>query len=390
MSAYLACMGTPTEIIRMAPLVHALRTRDHRVTVLHVGLQAELTDALYDFFDMPPEARVTLLRQAPRLSQLTAELLSRLDTHLQQMAPDGLLVQGESTCALAGTLAASCQDVPVAHLDAGCRTAGRAAFPEDLHGGLIDHMARWHFTSSPGACQTLLDEGIARDRIHEAGNSAIDAALWARQRMGNICLKNLVPPDVMRFLRLHEHGQLLLVSTHQRENRGQALLRVAAAVAGLLQLHPQLTVVWPLPAQPQLRAEVHRGLACLPAHVRQRLCLSEPLPYPARITMLELCRFVLTDSDALVQEASALQKPVLILREHSAHPELVEAGGALMAGNMAHRIVTLATELLGDPLLATAIQLPSSPFGDGQAAQRMAEILSQETESRMGTEKHTA
>ncbi len=383
MSVYLACLSTPTEIVRMAPVVHALRARDHSVQVLHNGSHDHAVHALYEFFDMSPDARLSPLQQAPRLTQLTAELMTRLDTHLQHIAPDALLVQGATSCALAATLAASYQDVPVAHLDAGWCTDGHALFPEDMNCGLIDRMAHWHFSTTPWASQHLLSDGVRQAQVHEAGNTAIDAAQWARQRMGQTCLRALVPPDVLRFLRLHDHGQLLLVAAQQREHWGRPMQRMAAAVSGLLQMHPQVTVVWPLPTSPELRADVQMGLACLPAQARQRLCLTEPLAYPALITLLEACRFALTDSDRLQQEASALQKPVLILRDSQEEQPLVAAGGALAVGHMAHQIIELANELLCDPLLLTAMQLPTSPFGDGLAAQRIADTLSAETAPRL-------
>lgn len=390
MSTYLACLSTPTEIVQVAPLVHALRARGHAVHVLHNGPPAEAIDGLYGFFDMPPDTRISPLQKAPRLSHQTAELISRLDTHLQQIAPDVVLVHGNSHCALAGALAASYQDVPVAHIAAGWRSEGRASFPEDMNSSLIDRMARWHFPATPAARQNLLGDGLAPEQIHALGSTVVDAAQWARQRMARSCLKHLVPPDVMRFLRQHEHGQLLLVSAQQREHWGRPLQRMAAAVAGLLQLHPELTVVWPLPASPLLRANVHMGLACLPTEVHPRLCLTDTLPYPALITLLEACQFAMTDSGRLQPEASALQKPVLILRDSTERHTLAEAGGALMAGHMAHQIVELASECLRDPLLLESMRLSHSPFGDGMAAQRMANILSAQTEPRLPSQGLTA
>lgn len=390
MSSYLACMGTRPEIIKMAPLVQALRERGHDVQVLHTGQHTDIADGLYDFFEMPPGARLTLQREVPRLSYLTAELLTQVDAHLEQMAPDVVLVQGDTSSALAGALAAFYQDIPVAHVEAGLRTGVHDPFPEEMNRSVIGRLARWHFPPTALARQNLLREGIADSQIHEVGNTVIDAAQWARQRMGRSCLKELVPPDLLRFLRLHDHTQLLLVTAHRRENWGRPMQRIAAAVAGLLQLHPQLTVVWPLHPNPQVRADVHMGLSCLPAAARSRICLTEALQYPALITLLESCCFTLTDSGGIQEEASALHKPVLILRDSTERQELVDAGGGLIAGTLAHQIVELASELLRDPMLLTSMQLPSSPFGDGHAAQRIADILSRECEPRLNMERLAA
>lgn len=374
MTSYLACLGTRPEIIKMAPLYRALRARGHQVNVLHTGQHTDMADALYDFFDMPPAARVQLQRQVPRLSHLTAELLTGVDDLMQQFSPDVVLVQGDTSTALAGALAACYQDVPVAHVEAGLRTGERDPFPEEMNRCLIGRLAHWHFPPTPQATHNLLREGVDSGQIHEVGNTVIDAALWARERMRYQGLEG-IPPDLMRFLQDRGHEQLLLVTAHRRENWGLPMRRIAAAVGGLLQLHPRLTVVWPLHPNPQVQADVHTGLACLPADIRGRLCLTEALQYPALIAVLEDCCFTLTDSGGIQEEASALQKPVLILRESTERQELVQAGGARLVGTMAHQIIEHASDLLRDPVLLASMQLPTSPFGDGLAAQRIAEVL---------------
>lgn len=390
MSNYLACMGTRPEIIKMAPVVRALKEHGHHVGVLHTGQHTDMAESLYGFFDMPPDARVTLERQVPRLSHLTAELLTQVDGQLEQMAPDVVLVQGDTSSALTGALAAYYQDIPVAHIEAGLRTGGRDPFPEEMNRCLIGRLAQWHFPPTTSARQHLLREGVDAQQIHLVGNTVIDAALWARERMGKTCLKEIVPPDVLRFLRLHDHDQLVLVTAHRRENWGRPMQRIAAAVAGLLQLHPRLTVVWPLHPNPQVKDDVHIGLACLPAQARSRLCLTGALEYPALITLLGSSCFTLTDSGGIQEEASALKIPVLILRDSTERQELVDAGGALIAGTMAHQIVELASELLTDSMLLTSMQLPTSPFGDGQAAQRIADILSHENAASLTGERLAA
>ena len=229
MTSYLACLGTRPEIIKMAPLYRALRARGHQVNVLHTGQHTDMADALYDFFDMPPAARVQLQRQVPRLSHLTAELLTGVDDLMQQFSPDVVLVQGDTSTALAGALAACYQDVPVAHVEAGLRTGERDPFPEEMNRCLIGRLAHWHFPPTPQATHNLLREGVDSVQIHEVGNTVIDAALWARERMRYQGLEG-IPPDLMRFLQDRGHEQLLLVTAHRRENWGLPMRRIAAAV----------------------------------------------------------------------------------------------------------------------------------------------------------------
>ena len=378
MTSYLACLGTRPEIIKMAPLCRALRARGHQVQVLHTGQHTEVADALYAFFAMPPDVRMQLRRQTPRLSHLTSELLTQVDEHLQQLAPDVVLVQGDTSTALAGALAAYYQDVPVAHVEAGLRTGERDPFPEEMNRCLIGRLARWHFPPTPQATQNLLGEGIDGQHIHQVGNTVIDAALWARDQMRHQALDECMPPDLSAFLQRQEAGPMLLVTAHRRENWGLPMQRIAAAIGGLLQLHPRLKVVWPLHPNPKVRADVHMGLASVPAGARTRLCLTEALSYPALIGVLERSSFTLTDSGGIQEEASALQTPVLILRESTERQELVQAGGARLVGTLVHQIIEHASELLNDPVLLASMQLPSSPFGDGLAAQRIADVLCQE------------
>lgn len=378
MTSYLACMGTRPEIIKMAPVCRALRARGHQVRVLHTGQHADIADAFYDFFEMQPDARIQLQRHAPRLPHLTAELLTQVDLQLQQLSPDVVLVQGDTSTALAGALAAFYRDLPVAHIEAGLRTGEHDPFPEEMNRCLIGRLARWHFPPTAQATRNLMREGVEPKSIHEVGNTVIDAAMWARERMLRQAPGEFMPQDVTRFLQQRGHDCLVLVTAHRRENWGMPMQRIAAAVGGLLQLHPRLTVVWPLHPNPQVKADVHTGMASLPAEVRDRLCLTEALQYPALIGLLERCRFTLTDSGGIQEEASALHKPVLILRDSTERQELVQAGGARLVGTLAHQIIEYASELLQDPVLLASMQLTTSPFGDGTSAQRIADVLCRE------------
>jgi UDP-N-acetylglucosamine 2-epimerase len=263
-------------------------------------------------------------------------------------------------------------------------------FPEDMNRRLIGRIARWHFLPQPMNSQEIQHAGMSPDHVHTTGNTLVDAARWAQSQLEKICLHKFLPSNVLQFLRLHDQPQMLLVDAHKRENWGHPMQRIAAAVSGLLQLHPKLTAVWPLHSNPQVRRNVQMGLACLPPDVLTRLCLTEPLPYPAMIALLDKCSLVLTDSHALQENASALKKPVLILREEDKTQELLESGAAMIAGTMARHIVELSSELLRDPMLLSSMQLQSSPLGDGHSAHRIAKVLGCESEPRLQIERQAA
>ena len=379
MTLYLACMGTRPEIIKMAPVYQALRERGHTVEVLHTGQHEAMADALYEFFNISPAARLQLQRRSPTLAHLTAELLSGVDEQVQSIAPDALLVQGDTTSALAGALVGFYQDLPVAHIEAGLRTGMHDPFPEEKNRELIGRLAHWHFPPTPQAARNLLGEGVPATRIHEVGNTVIDAALWTCDLLQHQKPDEVLPADVADFMQRHQGKAMLLVTAHRRENWGLKMQRIATAVSGLLQLHADLSVVWPLHPNPQVGADVRTVLAGLAPAQHERLCLTTPLNYPAMMALLQACRFALTDSGGIQEEASALHKPVLILRDSTERQELVDAGGARLVGTQVHQIIEDASDLLCDPLLLTAMQIHPSPFGDGHAARRIADVLCQET-----------
>ena len=376
MTTYLACMGTRPEIIKMAPIYKTLKARGENVQILHTGQHEDVAQALYKFFDMDPDYQIQLKRRVPSLSDLTAELLQGIDGVLTEVKPDVVLVQGDTASALVGAMAGYDRDVPVAHIEAGLRTGQHDPFPEEKNRELIGRLARWHFPPTPQAASNLRREGIPAQQIHEVGNTVIDAALWVKSQVEQGGALEALPPDAQSFLYRHGAARLMLVTAHRRENWGRPIQLIASAVGILLRLHPDLVVVWPLHPNPNVRADILQVFEQLDAPSRERLCLTDPLEYPALISLLARCHFCLTDSGGIQEEASAFHCPVLITRDSTERQELVDAGGALLVGTDPHRIVEQASTLLKDSGAYRAMQVHESPFGDGHSAQRIADILS--------------
>ncbi len=377
MTTYLACMGTRPEIIKMASLHRVLKARGDRIQVLHTGQHEAMAHVLYRFFDMGPDLQIQLQRSSPRLGNLTADLLDNVDRVIGQVRPDVVLVQGDTSSALAGAMAGYYNDRPVAHIEAGLRTGEREPFPEEKNRELIGRLAHWHFPPTEQSRDNLLREGVPPQQVHLVGNTVIDTALWVREHMNGDAVAAL-PLPVCRFLAEHGAARLLLVTAHRRENWGEPIRQIAAAVGELLQRHPDLIVVWPIHPNPAVRCDVEAVFAQLPPDTRARACLTEPLDYPGLITVLARCHFTLTDSGGIQEEASALGRPVLIARDSTERQELVQAGGACLVGTDTRRIVRAADELLDDPVRYRAMQLSTSPFGDGHSAERIADILAQQ------------
>lgn len=375
MTTYLACMDTRPEIIKMAPIYKNLQARGENVQVLHTGQHEDVAQALYTFFDMDPDYQIQLKRRLPGLSDLTAELLQGIDRVLADVKPDVVLVQGDTASAFVGAMASYYRDVPVAHIEAGLRTGQHDPFPEEKNRELIGRLAHWHFPPTAQAADNLRREGVPAQQIHEVGNTVIDAALWVKSQMDQHGAPDALPPEVHNFVQNHGASRLMLVTAHRRENWGRPIQLIAAAVGILLKLHPDLTVVWPLHPNPSVRADIQSVFSTLDAASRQRLCLTDPLEYPALISLLARCHFCLTDSGGIQEEASAFHCPVLITRDSTERQELVDAGGAILVGTDPHRIVEQASALLNDPWAYRAMQVHESPFGDGHSAQRIADVL---------------
>lgn len=377
MTTFLACMGTRPEIIKMAVLHRLLKEQGHRVVLLHTGQHGAVADVLYRFFDMAPDIEIDLPRRTPRLADLTATLIDRIDTVVGEVSPDAVLVQGDTTSALAGAMAGYFHDIPVGHVEAGLRTGQRDPFPEEKNRELIGRLAHWHFPPTDQARTNLLNEGIAPGRVFQVGNTVIDAAMWVRDRIqaGQVDVTQSNPPSLHDFLLRHRQQRLMLVTAHRRENWGQPIRDIAAAVAELLATHPDLVAVWPVHPNPSVQQDVAAGLEGISADARSRLCLTEPLDYLALISLLASCHFTLTDSGGIQEEASALARPVLVARDSTERQELVTAGGARLVGTQTGRIVAEVSNLLTNRLFYEAMQLTTSPFGDGQSARRIAKHL---------------
>jgi UDP-N-acetylglucosamine 2-epimerase len=375
---FLLCVGTRPEIIKMAMVHRLLRERGHRVVVLHTGQHAAVAQPLYRFFGMVPDIVLELKRKSARLADLTAALMEGVDDSMDAIDADVVMVQGDTTSALVGALVAYYHHYPVAHIEAGLRTYEREPFPEEKNRQLIGRLAHWHFAPTAQARLNLIGEGIAGQCIYEVGNTVIDATLWTRERIagGGFDVGGLFPGELRQFLRRHGAAPLIIVTAHRRENWGEPIRDIAAAVAAVLERHSRAVAVWPVHPNPAVLEDIESGLAGALSSVRARIALTAPLEYPAMIDLLARARLALTDSGGIQEEASALGTPVLVARASTERQELVEHGGAALVGTHVETIVAAAGDLLENADAHRAMCLGSSPFGDGRAGARIVQILS--------------
>ncbi|WP_244816409.1 non-hydrolyzing UDP-N-acetylglucosamine 2-epimerase [Caballeronia sp. Lep1P3] len=352
--------GTRPEAVKMAPLVHALRaSRTLRPVVVVTAQHREMLDQMLDIFGIVPDYDLNLMRPNQELSELTARLTLSLDDVLKEAKPSAVLVQGDTTSVLAASLVAFYHRIPVGHVEAGLRTGDmRNPFPEEMNRVLTARLTDWHFAPTQSAADNLLNEGVRPESVFLTGNTVIDALLDARTR------PQAAPRAVAAGRRM------VLVTTHRRENFGEPLARICLAVRELLDANPDLDVVFPVHPNPNVSAVVRAVLA---DHPRAALC--EPLDYLSFISAMDASYFVMSDSGGVQEEAPALGKPVLVLREETERAEAISFGVAELVGTDTRRIVERAQTLLSSRDDYRRMATGASPFGDGHAAHRIVSIL---------------
>ena len=348
----------------MAPLVNLLKRTNGIESKLCVTAQhREMLDTVLDLFALKPDYDLGLMRHGQSLSSLTAAALAALDTVLQTEQPDLLLVHGDTTTTLAGSLAAFYHRLPCGHVEAGLRTDHKyAPYPEEMNRRLTTALADWHFAPTQGAADNLLAEGIPAERVFITGNTVIDALLATVDKPCDLRDLGLDAVDWDRYV--------LLLTCHRRENWGRPMSEIFCAVAALLSDFPDIEVVYPVHRNPRIRAQVEEHLSGLP-----RLHICEPLSYLPFCHVMRRCHLVLTDSGGLQEEAPALGKPVLVLREVTERPEALAAGTARLAGIEINKVYAAAARLLQDDREYRVMARAVNPYGDGHAAERIRDII---------------
>ena len=374
----LISVGTRPEIIKMAPVHAELRRRGMPVAWVHTGQHREMAQTLYRFFGISPEHEVALQRHNGSLAHLNAQLLEGLSALYERLRPCAVLVHGDTTSTLASAQAAVYNDVPVGHVEAGLRTFNsREPFPEEKNRELTARLARWHFAPTPGAAANLLREGVAAEAVHTVGNTAVDAALATcallDQRLQGGTEE--LPVELESLRRQGRAWRLITVTAHRRENWGGGIRGAARAVARLMAAHDDLAVVWPVHGNPAVSDTVHLELDTLARELGSRLVLCPPLDYPALLWCLRRSVLALTDSGGIQEEGAALSTPVLVLRNTTERPELIDAGAGALVGTDEDAVFNAVSRLLADRPALQRMRDAVNPFGDGRSSQRVADVL---------------
>jgi UDP-N-acetylglucosamine 2-epimerase len=341
----------------------------------------ELLDQVMALFGIVPDYDLDLMKAAPDLSSIACGVMAGVTGIIEDLQPSMVLVHGDTTTALAASIASFYKRIEVAHIEAGLRTHDlQAPWPEEMNRQVVGRIARLHYAPTPGAAENLLKEGVPQDRVIVTGNTVIDALHAVRAMLRND--KELEARVASQFPFLGQRQHLLLITAHRRENFGLGIEEICAAIRSLSDRN-DLEIVFPVHPNPSVHNVAHSMLSRI-----KNVHLLKPLEYAPFVYLLEKARIVLTDSGGIQEEAPAFGKPVLLMRKNSERPEALHAGTAKLVGATADSIVSGVCTLLDRLDIYEAMARTTNPFGDGMAASRIAAHLHYYL--ARGTEEFTA
>ncbi|MEV5680763.1 MULTISPECIES: non-hydrolyzing UDP-N-acetylglucosamine 2-epimerase [unclassified Streptomyces] len=354
-------LGTRPEAIKLAPVSRAMSASPlFQPMVVTTGQHREMLQQMLGLLEVGVKTDLAVMRDRQRLSELTARLIDGLGTVIRTERPDLVVVQGDTTTALCGALAAFYEHIPVAHVEAGLRTGiPDNPFPEELNRRLIGRLANWHFAPTARSAGHLRAEGVPDGQVITTGNTVVDNLLWVLERGAG---RSAFRTD----------GRRVLLTLHRRENQGDRMRSMGAALRRLAD-RGDVEIVLPLHRSPAVREALLPALEGHPG-----ISVVDPLDYLDFAATLAACDLVMTDSGGLQEEAPSLGKPTLVLRSTTERPEAVEAGAARLVGTDPEEILTAAVRLLDDPEEYRRMSAVANPFGDGHAADRIVARLTRD------------
>ena len=358
--------GTRPEAIKMCPLVLEMQKhKDCIETIVAVTAQhREMLDQVLHLFKLTPDYDLNIMTSGQTLYDVTGRVLTGLRDVIAEAKPDLVLVHGDTTTTFAGALAAFYAQVAVGHVEAGLRTGNKySPYPEEMNRKLTGSLADYHFAPTSTSRQNLLKENVNPEQVYVTGNTVIDALATTIQ-------KDFKFEDEVINKALASGKRLILMTTHRRENLGEPLRHVYKALKKVLELHPDVAVLFPVHKNPKVREIVDQELG-----KAERVYLTEPMDYEPFANLMARADLILTDSGGIQEEAPALGKPVLVLRDTTERPEAVTAGTVEMVGTGYAEVLAAANRLLDDESYYKQMAEAVNPYGDGKACQRIVSFI---------------
>lgn len=376
----LLVFGTRPEAIKMAPLVLKLRAQIDKfeVIVCVTGQHREMLDQVLNLFNIVPDFDLNIMQAGQDLYDVTSKVLLGMKTVLLEVQPDIVLVHGDTTTSLAASLAAFYQRIDVGHIEAGLRTHNiYSPWPEEINRQLTSRIAKYNFAPTDYNKKNLLDEGVDKTSIFVTGNTIIDAL--------NIVLKTInndakIQDKIIQQLivcgydpkRITNSKELIIITGHRRENFGGGFDNICHAIKTLSDKYPEIDFVYPVHPNPNVREPIKRILA---SETSNNVFLIEPLDYLPFVYLMERCKLLLTDSGGIQEEATAIKKPILVMRDTTERPEAVENGAVKLVGTNYNVIIDEVSKLIDNPSYYKNIQALKCPYGEGDAAEKIQNIL---------------
>jgi UDP-N-acetylglucosamine 2-epimerase len=365
----LSVFGTRPEAIKMAPVVHALSADPDVDSLVCVTAQHRgMLDQVLDVFDLTPNADLDLMTHGQTLHELTGRIVVGLKDVYDTMQPDRVLVHGDTTTTMGASLAAYYAQIPVGHVEAGLRTGDiYSPWPEEVNRRITSVITDLHFAPTERARQNLLNEAVPSNSIVVTGNTVIDALLNVTERLSTC--REFQEAAAAQLPESTSGETVILVTGHRRENFGDGFRNICTAIRHVADTE-EVRFVYPVHLNPNVSGPVEELLGDHP-----RINLMAPLEYVPFIEMMRRSDIVLTDSGGVQEEAPALGKPVLIMRDTSERPEAIDAGCARIVGTSAERIIEELTRLVKSKDLRADMVIGGSPYGDGHSSERIVQAI---------------
>lgn len=365
MKKILFFFGTRPEAIKMAPVVHRFKNDRHFKTIVAVSAQhREMLDDVLNIFNIKPNADLNIMQKGQSLFDITTRVVQRFEGALSKFKPDMVFVHGDTTTTLGGSLASFYKKIPVAHVEAGLRTHNLyQPFPEEMNRHLTDALCTMHFAPTRNARASLHKENITKKGIVVTGNTVIDALLNTRKK--NKPFKNRQLKSIIGMILKNRH-QIILLTAHRRENYGEPFESTFTAIKILSQKFKEYHWIYPIHPNPNVLHKAKRILSGL-----INVHLIHPIEYSDMVKLMSLSRLIVTDSGGIQEEAPALGKPVLVLRNVTERPEAVKAGTVKIVGTNKNKIIREVTRLIQNKKAYTKMANAVNPYGDGKASERI-------------------
>lgn len=375
MKKVLLVFGTRPEAIKMAALVLELQKHSQEIEakVCVTAQHREMLDQVLHIFDIIPDFDLNIMKTGQDLYDITSNILLGMKEVLMEYQPDVLFVHGDTTTTIAAAMSAFYQKIPVAHVEAGLRTGNiYSPWPEEANRKLTSQITKYHFAPTETSKDNLLKENVNKDDIYVTGNTVIDALFWVLEKIEkNKSLKSALSDAIKSdFSAFGSEERFVLITGHRRENFGQGFLDICSAIKMLAEEHSDVNFVYPVHLNPNVQKPVIEQLSSI-----NNIYLIAPLDYEPFVYLMSKSYLILTDSGGIQEEAPSLGKPVLVMRNTTERPEALDAGTVKLVGTDPVTIVDEVNKLLKDRVLYESMSEAHNPYGDGQACQKIANLI---------------